>query len=172
MNDFSKSSYSIVKSDISKSLNTALKAGFYKHGQSEDIKRTHLFNGRYENIYIDDLKIPEIKTLLDEAISLASPLIDCDSLQAGLWFNHMPTGSVTTPHTHDDYDELLSGVYYISVPENSGNLIIHGKDGIHEIRPEAGMFVFFEPNIIHEVSENTSSHERLSVGINFGPRKT
>ena len=79
MNDFSKSSYSIVKSDISKSLNTALKAGFYKHGQSEDIKRTHLFNGRYENIYIDDLKIPEIKTLLDEAISLASPLIDCDS---------------------------------------------------------------------------------------------
>ena len=171
MSNLSQSSYVAFQSSVSKSLNPKLEAGFHKHNQSSDIKRTHLFQGRYENIYIDDDKIPEIKHLLKEAISLASPLIDCNSLQAGLWFNHMPPGAVTEPHTHDDYDELLSGVYYIRVPENSGKLIIHDKKETIEITPEEGMFVFFKPDVIHEVSENNSNQDRLSVGINFGTKK-
>ena len=171
MNNLSQQSYLICRSSISKNMNLALETGFYKHNQSEQIKRTHLFNDRYENIYIDEKKIPEIKTLLKEAITLASPLVDCHSLQAGLWFNHMPPGSVTEPHTHDDYDELLSGVYYISVPENSGKLIIHSQGETVEITPEEGMFVFFKPDTIHEVSKNNCQSDRLSVGINFGRKK-
>lgn len=172
MSHQSLSGYSTHKLNDFKVLNHALKDGFYNHQHSDDIKRSHLFQGRYENIYIDDKKIPEINFLLNEAIKYATRLINCDSIQTGLWFNHMPPGAVTEPHSHDVDDELLSGVYYIYVPDNSGNLLLHDSGKTVEITPEEGMLVFFKPNIIHEVLENKSREGRLSVGINFGAKKS
>jgi len=155
-----------------KRLNKALLDGFLRHQQDSDVKRSHLFNGRYENIYLTSAQIPELADLLDEACDHAGRLLGADDLQAGCWFNYMPPGAVTTVHSHDDFDELLSGVYYVSVPRNSGNLIIHQGNKQHVITPQEGMFVFFAPDAVHEVSENLSTSDRLSIGINFGRRKT
>jgi len=152
-------------------LNQALLDGFYKHRHNPDIKRSHLFNGRYENIYLTSAQIPELGDLLDEARDHATRLLNIDDLQAGCWFNFMPPGSVTSVHSHDDFDELMSAVYYVSVPENSGNLIIHEGDRRHVISPQEGMFVFFAPDVVHEVSKNMSADDRLSIAINFGRRK-
>lgn len=160
--------YSISKFKNPATLNRKLENGFYQHNQSPDIKRTHLFHGRYENIYIDTNLIPEIKVLLDEAALLAEKLLDVEHIQIGFWFNHMPPGAVTIAHSHDDDDELLSAVYYVTVPENSGNLLIHEKNDPVEIIPEEGMFVFFKPDVVHEVLENKSQQDRLSIGMNFG----
>jgi ectoine hydroxylase-related dioxygenase (phytanoyl-CoA dioxygenase family) len=70
-------------------------------------------------------------------------------------------------------DELLSAVYYVEVPEDSGNLVIYekipGEDPRKiEIAPAAGEFVFFKPDVAHEVTRNNSSQSRLSIGLNFG----
>ena len=151
-------------------LNQQLLAGFLQHQQDADIKRSHLFNGRYENIYLKSAHIPQLQKLLDEACKHASRILGIDDLQAGCWFNYMPPGAVTTVHSHDDDDELLSAAYYVSVPENSGNLIIHTGNKQQVITPQEGMFVFFMPDVVHEVSENMSTHDRLSIGINFGRR--
>ena len=151
-------------------LNKALLDGFLRHQHDEDIQRTHLFNGRYENIYLTSDQIPQIRELLDEACDHARQILDVEDLQAGCWFNYMPPGAVTTVHSHDDDDELLSAAYYVSVPENSGRLIIHDGDARHAITPREGMYVFFAPDVVHEVSENLSTHDRLSIGINFGRR--
>ncbi len=153
-----------------RTLNRALLSGFLHHQHDSDVKRTHLFNGRYENIYMTADQVPELRDLLDEACGHAGRILGVSGLQAGCWFNHMPPGAATTRHSHDDDDELLSAVYYVSVPENSGRLIIHQQDRQYEIEPEAGKFVFFAPDVVHEVSENTSSADRLSIGINFGKR--
>ena len=150
-------------------LNTTLESGFYKHEHSSDIKRSHLFNDRYENIYLDENHIPEIKELREKAIIFASQVIKSENIKAGLWFNYMPPSSITLPHSHDDYDELMSAVYYVTTPENSGNLLLHHKSETITIVPKAGLFVFFKPDVIHEVSENKSSENRLSIGFNFGP---
>lgn len=152
-------------------LNQALLQGFYKNINNPDIKRTHLFNNRYENIYLDETHIPELKILLEQACAHASRILNQDRLQAGCWFNLMPPGSVTTLHRHDDYDELLSCAYYIDVPGNSGDLVIHTAGDPVRISPQAGMFVFFKPETPHEVTENKSQHDRLSIGINFGMRQ-
>jgi hypothetical protein len=151
-------------------LNKALLGGFLLHQHDSDIRRSHLFNGRYENIYLTSAQIPELEQLLDEALDHARRILGVHDLQAGCWFNYMPPGAVTTVHSHDDYDELLSGVYYVFVPPNSGNLVIYQGSGQHVITPQEGMFVFFAPETVHEVSENLSAHERLSIGINFGKR--
>jgi len=161
----------IVYSSQANVLNHALLDGFFKHQHDPDIKRSHLFNGRYENIYLTSGQIPELGDLLDEARDHATRLLNTDDLQAGCWFNFMPPGSVTSAHSHDDYDELMSAVYYVAVPQNSGKLIIYKDNKQHVITPQQGMYVFFAPDVVHEVSENMSSEDRLSIAINFGRRK-
>jgi hypothetical protein len=161
-----------VRSALLKNLNEILLSGFLNHHEDSDVKRTHLFNGRYENIYITGKQIPELDTLLNEACTYAGKILDMNDLQAGCWFNNMPPGAITTAHSHDDYDELLSAVYYVAVPEQSGDLLIHEENETIRIQPEEGMFVFFKPNVVHEVTENLSPNNRLSIGINFGKRNT
>ena len=158
----------VVFSAHAADINEALREGFLQHQHDADIKRTHLFNGRYENIYLTPRQVPEIRELLEEACEHASRIVGIDQLQAGCWFNYMPPGAVTTRHSHDDDDELLSAVYYVSVPENSGKLIIHQHGRQYEVTPQEGKFVFFPPDVVHEVSKNMSSHDRLSIAINFG----
>jgi hypothetical protein len=162
----------IAFSNKANTLNTALLDGFLNHQHDVNIKRSHLFNGRYENIYLTSEQIPELRDLLDEALGHASRLLGITDLQAGCWFNYMPPGAVTTVHSHDDDDELLSAVYYVSAPHNSGKLVIHENNKQHVITPQQGMFVFFAPDVVHEVNENMSGHDRLSIAINFGRRNS
>lgn len=152
-------------------MNAALQAGFLNHQNGADVHKTHLFDGRYENIYLKERHIPELATLLSQAITLAKDILQTPELTAGYWFNYMPPGAITTLHTHDDDDELLSGVYYVSVPENSGDLIIHEQAEKIVITPESGEFIFFKPDVRHEVSRNNSVYHRLSIGMNFGIKK-
>ncbi len=73
----------------------------------------------------------------------------------------------TTLHSHDDYDELLSGVYYVCVPKNSGELMIHAENEIVRHTPCEGQWVFFSPQTPHAVSKNLTHELRLSVAFNF-----
>ncbi len=140
-----------------------------RHAQSN--RRSHYFGGRFENIYISRDKIPELGSLLQAAEDCAREILGHLSrpLNVGFWFNEMGPGHATLPHTHDDDDELLSGVYYLRVPQHSGDLILVDGSLRRVIRPKEGMFVFFRPDILHEVTENKSQETRLSLAFNVGP---
>lgn len=169
--------YRKIPSDIPVDTRNAIKKGFLTHYQRSDIRKTHLFGGRYENIYLNHNHIPQLRALMADATAKAEKLLHKEGIRAGYWFNYMPPGSVTLAHRHDDDDELLSGVYYVDIPENSGNLILHekvrhsenkNKPESIEISPEEGIFIFFQPDIMHEVTINRSPESRLSIGMNFG----
>lgn len=151
-------------------LNNKILSGFEQYQDDAKNKKTHFFSGRYENIYIEREKIPELNQVIEQAIRYVAEILDIEAakLQCGFWFNSMKPGNVTQPHTHDDDDELMSGVYYIKVPENSGRLLLGVSDNQVVVEPEAGKMVFFKPNLVHEVTENLSQHHRLSIGMNFG----
>jgi len=154
-------------------LNDEIMEGFLKHYQRDDILKTHLFGGRYENIYLTEQHIPALGSLIVEATNYAEDILQVKNLRAGFWFNFMPPDSTTTLHTHDDDDELLSAVYYVEAAEHSGNLIIYETSNMPaprkiEITPEAGEFIFFKPDVPHEVTRNNSAQSRLSIGFNFG----
>lgn len=141
----------------------------------DDFKdKTHMFHGRYENLYVDINKIPELDVIVKMAMDNAEKILDIkkENLTSGFWLNAMQPGDVTTAHTHDDEDELLSCVYYIKVPDNSGNLIITHNNEKTIIKPEEGVFVYFSPATLHEVSRNESHESRLSIAFNFGLKKT
>ena len=152
-------------------FNKVLMQSFLDHQMDENLRKTHLFEDRYENIYLNEQHIPELKPLLNEALRFAEEILKTKNLRFAYWFNYMPVGASTTLHTHDDDDELLSGVYYVKVPENSGNLIVYGhtknKEKL-EIQSKTGDFLFFKPDNPHEVSKNNSTEHRLSIAFNFG----
>ena len=159
-----------VHSEILAQLNPVLLEQFLENYQRDDVERTHLFNGRYENTYLNKQHIAELSELEAEAKKFAMQILGTPYIDMGYWFNHMPAGAVTTAHRHDDDDEMLSAAYYISVPKNSGDIIIQTKNEPMRITPSEGSFIFFKPNMVHEVTENLSQENRLSIGINFGQR--
>ncbi len=140
--------------------------------QHEDgkLKKTHFFNQRYENIYLKSIEHPALSSLIGESLELCADLLQTkpDELSISYWFNLMEPGHSTTLHRHDDLDELISGVVYLTVPENSGDLIIEDIDQKITLKPVIGNFIFFDPTTPHAVTENKSSSHRLSIGMNFG----
>jgi Rps23 Pro-64 3,4-dihydroxylase Tpa1-like proline 4-hydroxylase len=152
-------------------LNASLCERFMVLSGTDRIRQSHHFAGRFENIYIDEADIPDIATVLNVVKQQAGQLlgIPADTLKAGFWFNAMEAGHRTTLHHHDENDELLSAVYYIRVPENSGELILHNAGKQVSIQPQAGKLVMFAPNVLHEVAANLGKGLRLSVAMNVGP---
>ena len=155
-------------------INRLLYERFIALRDSPDIRRTHFFAGRYENIYIDRGQIPQIEPVLAAACAGAAEFLGQPGLilAVGYWFNEMQPGHITLPHRHDDDDELVSAAYYIRVPHDSGDLLLGGENERRAISPVPGQFVFFSPQLEHEVTENRSSDTRLSIGMNFGVRET
>jgi hypothetical protein len=152
-------------------LNQLLLQRFHSLRDKSQVRHSHFFYGRFENLYIERLAMPEIEPLLAAANAAASTLLRraSDTLRCGFWFNSMQPGQRTSAHTHAEDDELLSAVYYVTAPENSGDLLLHDGPASVRIRPEAGMLVLFSPELEHEVESNRSGAERLSIAFNFGP---
>jgi len=152
-------------------LNASLYQRFMELSATDRIRQSHHFDGRFENTYIEKADIPDIATVLDVLKQQAAQLlgVPAESLKAGFWFNAMEAGHRTSLHHHDENDELLSAAYYIRVPDNSGDLILHDGDRKVSIQPQAGKLVMFAPSLLHEVTAHLGTGLRLSVGMNIGP---
>jgi hypothetical protein len=152
-------------------LNDSLYTRFMELSAAGRVRQSHHFEGRFENTYIEASDIPAIAAVLTLVKQQAGQLlgVSMEKLKTGFWFNAMQAGQRTAPHHHDENDELLSAVYYIRVPEHSGDLVLHGDDRKITVQPEEGKLVMFAPAVLHEVTVNHSAEMRLSVAINVGP---
>jgi len=153
--------------DNTSSINRDILNGFLSMNEDQYQRMSHLIKGRYENIYINSDDISALQALLIQIKREISSYINVqtESIKFGFWFNAMQPEQSTSRHCHDDFDEVLSGVYYIKVPENSGDLILYANDTC-TIKPEEGLLVLFSPALEHEVLKNESQEMRLSIGFN------
>lgn len=78
----------------------------------------------------------------------------------------------TQYHNHYDVNVDVVGVYYVSIPKNSGDLILKYKK--HELDiskwyfpPETNKFIIFDSGLDHAVAPNTSKQPRVCISINF-----
>lgn len=144
----------------------------YLEDETAELRKTHWFDGRYENIYLQRDVHPLLVELIEEALELAAEQLEttADELAVGFWLNLMPPGHSTTLHSHDDMDELLSAVFYLEVPQHSGNLQIQVDGELVNVEPSEGDYLFFSPRLAHAVGQNRSRKPRLSLAMNFGPR--
>ena len=153
-------------------INQRIHAAF-ENLQAEDFaRRTHFVGGRFENLYLDPQRIPELEFVLGHAESCARAILKLgrQPLQLGFWFNAQEPGQETSLHTHEEDNELLSGVYYVTVPKHSGKLVLLDGQLTTRIMPKAGHFLFFPPSLPHRVEANRSKERRLSIAFNLGPR--
>lgn len=135
------------------------------------LNKTHWFNGRHENLYLNSEAPEFLLSLIDEAECFAADILQLSQqqLRSGYWFNRMLPGDTTTLHRHDDGFELLSCVFYVTVPEGqAGELELHCCNEIYLIAPLACNYLFFDPTTPHRVLENRTQQQRLSIGMNFG----
>jgi uncharacterized protein (TIGR02466 family) len=107
------------------------------------------------------------------------------------WVNINGFGHWNALHNHLDELCLISGVFYVSVPENSGSLWLYdpryfGNTGTHyryyhsdhtsysdpaiEIQPRPNLMVFFPPSIMHMAGPNLSQDPRCSIAFNIYTR--
>ncbi len=137
---------------------------------------SHKIGGRWENTYTPVSLVPSSKKLFHVAIKTVSAHFNRSTLvthsvtgmkNVGFWFNHMPPGSRTGLHDHKK-NAFMSGVFYLDVPKNSGNLFFQNKTQEElEIKSESGKMLLFPPSIKHRVSENKSSGNRISLAFNL-----
>lgn len=152
-------------------LNATLCSRITSLTEREISHQNHFLGGRYENLYVVPDAIPEMRVILDLATAQSAHILKRPkkNLIVGWWLNIMRPGDCTYPHTHDDADELLSGVYYIVVPPRSGKLLLTKDAQRAEVEPRVGRFVYFKPDVLHEVTRNESDRPRISIGFNIGP---
>ena len=108
-----------------------------------------------------------------------------DLILGNWWININGKYDYNTPHDHQN--SVLSGTYYVQVPEeNMGNLILHRGDNAEfflnskvEREPtmvnasmvpcpvKESMFYLFPSWVKHSVERNNTDSERISIAFNF-----
>lgn len=109
-----------------------------------------------------------------------------NNLELGnFWININGRGDFNMPHDHQR--SILSGVYYVSVPEeNMGDLVVHRGDtaeffltsgvqrentptNLREVSklPIESLFYIFPSWVKHHVEPNQSNQDRVSIAFNF-----
>ena len=98
------------------------------------------------------------------------------------WVNIHSTDNYQEPHVHQN--SIISGVYYVKVPETSGAFVLHSPYKYtmvtppltahvpvtaysQEISPEEGLAIFFRSFVEHSVRSNKSKQDRISISFNF-----
>lgn len=120
-------------------------------------------------------------------IKIGTSRYNADFSLDNMWINVNTKGNYNTSHTHPG--AILSGVFWISTPENSGNLMFespndHAQYRLFELldsdikdqfnifptyhfKPNEGRMVIFPPDIRHYVDPNESDEERISIAFNL-----
>jgi uncharacterized protein (TIGR02466 family) len=103
------------------------------------------------------------------------------------WLQYNPPGSYFVRHDH--YGALISGVLYLEVPENSGEILFHNPLETRRVsntffervkkedtqynfssvryNPIVGEMLIFESWLQHTVRQNRSNGNRISVSFNI-----
>lgn len=103
------------------------------------------------------------------------------TLQA--WVNINTKGNWNDMHNHCDSNVVLSGIYYVKVPDNSGGVRFYdprrnssklyhqyyedGKGNYLRLIPKENLMIFFPPWLEHLVEPSQVEEERVSVAFNI-----
>jgi hypothetical protein len=148
---------------------------------------THLYTKGGNYFETDHDAIREFKSKIIDKIQEVVKWLDWGQVEVTLDGRQNPIfpGKSDPPHHHPT--NKLVGVYYIIVPKNSGDLVMHDPRGsiiwqdpqartdvdwcssrpFHKITPKPGDLILFPGYLIHSVETNLSTEMRLSIVIDI-----
>ena len=142
--------------------------------------------GYHSPILNEDIEKEEFKKLVDLAHDFVNDTANQFNLnnmpvrsKTGWWFNINKSHHYNILHCHGRAD--LIGVYYISFPENGGELSLLRKDGSEygslyryvsdmlriDLSPQVGRLYLIPGHLWHYVTSNEGLDDRISVSFNF-----
>ena len=83
----------------------------------------------------------------------------------GNWINKVYPGGITNYHDHRPCD--LATVWYLDVPENSGNFILLYDNVEYTVPVSTGDFIAFPATLAHRTEVNCSTAPRVVMGGNI-----
>ncbi len=102
------------------------------------------------------------------------------------WINVNRESDFNMPHSHVTFQIHFSGIWYLNVPKDSGNLVFINPDRTLEISntfnyfdhpftyadylivPENNKLILFPSNVTHYVEPSRTKEDRISVAFNIG----
>jgi uncharacterized protein (TIGR02466 family) len=110
--------------------------------------------------------------------TLISKNLRSDIKEISFWTNINKSYNYNVMHSHGRAD--LIGIYYVSVPENSGNFVILRNDGSQycslydgrsdllelNLEPKQGRLYLMPGYLWHYVEANESKEDRISISFN------
>jgi len=128
-------------------------------------------------------KFNQLSTLINAAEVFSVDTLISKNLRSNIgeiafWLNINKSYSYNVMHSHGRAD--LIGVYYVSVPENSGNFVILRNDGsqycnLYEgredllelnLQPKEGRLYLMPGYLWHYVEASESQEDRISISFN------
>tara|TARA_R110000782_G_C14719680_1_gene404036 strand:+ start:422 stop:949 length:528 start_codon:yes stop_codon:yes gene_type:complete len=107
---------------------------------------------------------------IDTSVKLnVNPLLKGEEV----WSHILEPNQSTMYHDHKEERDGVSFVYYVTYPEDSGNLVFEfdvlGKRVFRSIRPKVGELILFPTYIPHFTTRNVSDEIRISISGNYFP---
>ena len=124
----------------------------------------------------------ERNTFIENILSRTSEVFTQPLILKNFWININTPDSYNGMHLHEG--SHISGVIWIKVPKNSGNLFFPNPDYFakykeinfsksflkqsdgYELEPQEGGVILFPSCLQHEVTRNLSNDERISISFN------
>ncbi|MBU63602.1 MAG: hypothetical protein CMI26_13980 [Opitutae bacterium] len=142
-----------------------------------DLSFSHKIRGRWENSYLPIDKVPTVRDIVcpvrDFAVNVfGKKMLALFEPPTGhhhppFWFNLSDRGDSTGVHNHAHGSEV-SGVYYLEVPIDSGDLFFRSDaNEDFSLLPKAGSVVLFPSDLRHGVRINSSPGKRISLAFNL-----
>jgi len=160
--------------------NELIDFAFWLEDNTEGKNRSNFLGWQSNDyLYVDysDFLTPLISSITETANSIVkdfSERINTSVKINSMWLNINKQYSYNAHHIHSG---TLSGVYWVTTPEDSGKLVLvnpAGRSDAHRIRvknygltPTPGACIIFPSWLEHYVEPNKNSQERISISFNI-----
>jgi uncharacterized protein (TIGR02466 family) len=170
--------------------NKSIEEFCYRKRNEDPVGRIMTNRGGWQSndLYEKDSELKELTNIIIGRIRNLAKNFDYSNpndLQiCNYWININKKNNDNAPHTHPI--SVISAVYYVKVPENSGEIIFHTplqnydefifEDMIEKYNaynssnyryiPKTGDLILFPSWLSHNVSANQSEEERISIAFN------
>ena len=159
----------------------------YKERDEDPVGRSVSNIGGWQSnqTHIIDCKSETLKNIIMSSVSKL-PMSGNLSCTIEGWKNINEPGNFNVPHSHPR--SHLSGVLWIKIPKNSGNIVFESPEIFNRYQeldsysdesrlnsnnymtyyftPKEGNILIFSSNLQHEVNENKSNEDRISYSFN------
>lgn len=152
----------------------------YLSGSGFESDDKHILN----HVELQSLKIKIINQLTIYVYNILKVDPKINFYMTGSWVNKYYSKNHAETHCHPY--SYMSGVYYVDVPDNSGNICFYKRSAYlaggsplmysesnsfnstkYCIKPEKGKLLFFSSDMLHSVNLNLSDKVRYSIAFNF-----